>query len=151
MAEAVLTGPNGSVRLFRPDPAKSDFVVAGVDAAKLDPYAVSRTMSVPEFLDFDDVRKAGDIDFTGSRAARYTLLDKSVLTLELVKKDDKWWGKVNLARPADAPADEAAAAQVKAIADRAAGWAYQLNQSDSEPLTRDQAAFLKKDEPNKTQ
>lgn len=152
MADAVLTGgPDGPIKIVRPDPAKADFVLEGVDPATLDPYAASRTMSVPEFLDLDDVAKADSVKFDGGRQALYRTTDGVDLTFDLAKVDEKWWTKVSIGRPADAPKNEAADALVKAIADRTAGWAYRLNVSDAEPMTRDRAAFMKKEDPTKTQ
>jgi hypothetical protein len=152
MTEAELTGPDGTVKLFRPQPDKPEFQVADLAPDKTDGPAVVRAMSVLEFLDFDDVRKADGLDFAKAPAhARYVTQNGIVTTVDILDQDGKPWARVDVAREANAPANEAADTAVKDLKARVAGWAYQLNSSDAEALRRNLAAFTKKDDQTKTQ
>lgn len=152
MMEAELTGPDGTVKLIRQQPDKPEFQVVDLPADKTDAAAVTRAMSVLEFLDFDDVRKADGLDFAKAPAhARYVTANGIVATVDILEQDGKPWARVEVAREANAPANEAADTTVKDLKARVAGWAYQLNSSDAEALRRNLAAFTKKDDQTKTQ
>jgi len=152
MAQAELTGPDGTVKLFRPQPDKAEFQVADLAPDRTDTSAVTRAMSVLEFLDFDDVRKAEGMDFAQApQHARYVTQDGVVATIDILEQDGKPWARLDVTREANAPANEAAETTVKDLKARVAGWAYQLNSSDAEALRRNLAAFTKKDDQTKTQ
>jgi hypothetical protein len=127
VATATLSQPDGSTLEIRRDDAdRPDFTLVDLPQGHKvkNQFSLNSIAHVPESLDFDDVRPAGDVDFSRAATARFTTFDGMTLEFTLVETDGAAWVRIAAGAAADA-ADEVRR-EVEALEARTEGWAFRL-------------------------
>ncbi|MBT7760669.1 MAG: hypothetical protein HN732_25280, partial [Rhodospirillaceae bacterium] len=86
--------PNGDrVGVFRTNPDSRDFKISEIPPGMkpLHDTAGNALGSALGFLDFDDVRKVGKVDFSGAHMARFKTFDGLTLAVSVIKHKDGHW------------------------------------------------------------
>lgn len=166
----VLHSDGDTFTVERPDPGSEDLVYASPVPAGMEPkppHEMNNMASVADFLIFEAVRPAGEIAWTADPVvSTYRTQDGLTLTLTAVALEDEVWVKASAApsprtegidafmaeqkgqdsaagRIADQlkPADEVKA-EIAALNDRLAPWAYRLTDYKSGKVTQRSADML---------
>ena len=120
------------------DSGEGAFRILGRKDAKLNPDTGDRLSGVLSYVDFDDVKPAGDVSWPKDKmtTARVTTFDGVAITLRLAHIGDADWATVSASAVADAAKPKAARKRAEAIAARTKGWAYRLSDGVAARLTR---------------
>lgn len=111
--------------------------------------AVVELVSALEYLTFDDVAPASDVDLTGGILAEYTNFDGLVVGVRLKRVAGAWWARFHArfepggsahGRTDDAARD--ARRESEAINDRFGGWAYRIPDHKGDHLAMRRSALL---------
>ena len=103
--------------------------------------AVSELASALEYLTFDDVAPASDVDLTGGTLAEYTTFDGLVVGVRLKRVAGEYWARFHARFE---PGEDAREAQreSEAINARFGGWAYRLPGHKGDHLAMRREALL---------
>ncbi len=140
------------VRVSRPDSAAKNFAIQNMpEGMKAFHEGVANDLgSAFGYIAFDDVRKAGEIDFAGAAGARFETFDGLVVEVDIVEREGKKWARFKARHAADIAqpegvakehekhlksADEVAKESEKINA-RFGPWAYNLPNYKAEELTK---------------
>lgn len=149
------------IELARDDPDRIDFrmegavTASGADLARgtlslppgtrvLRETAVSELASALEYLTFDDVAPASDVDFAGGTRAEYTTFEGLVVGVRLKRIAGEYWARFH-ARFEPGVAGRAARGarhESEAINARFGGWAYRIPDHKGEDLAMRRDALL---------
>lgn len=158
VAEVVVTHGDGErVRVSRAEPAAEDFTLAGIPKGKAatSAYDVNAIAGALEFVTFEDVRRARDLDIgAGAANARFKTFDGLVVTVRTALRDSKFWARFEFAaEPATAPAGAAGLLDADAVKKQAAewqarvaDWVYQIGDYQAKDLTRRMKDLLRDEE-----
>ena len=158
VAEVVVTHADGEkVRVFRGQPDAADFTLAGIPKGKVatSAYDVNAVPGALEFVTFEDVRRAADLNIgAGTANARYKTFDGLVITVRTAARDSKFWARFEIgaeiatvslggAGLLDAEAVKKQAAEWQA---RVADWVYQIGDYQAKDLTRRLTDLVREEE-----
>ena len=108
--------------------------------------AVAELVSALEYLTFEDVAPAGDVDLTGGTLAEYTTFDGLVVGVRVRRVDGVYWGRFHArfdpsgATPGDGARKAKRVSEV--INARFKGWAYRLPDHKGDALAMRREALL---------
>ena len=146
------------IELARDDPDRLDFrmdgavTVSGADLARgtlalppgtriLRETAVSELVSALEYLTFEDVAPASDVDLAGGTLAEYTTFDGLIVGVRVRRVAGAYWARFHARFDPDEAAREVRAGS-EAINARFGGWAYRLPDHKGEDLVMRREALL---------
>ena len=146
------------IELARDAPERLDFrmegavTVSGPDLARgalslppgtriLRETAVSELVSALEYLTFEDVAPASDVDLAGGTLAEYTTFDGLVVGVRVKRVAGAWWARFH-ARFDPGRAARESRNESEAINARFGGWAYRLPDHKGEDLVMRREALL---------
>ena len=146
------------IELARDNPDRLDFrmdgavTVSGADLARgtlalppgtriLRETAVSELVSALEYLTFEDVAPASDVDLAGGTLAEYTTFDGLIVGVRVRRVAGAYWARFHARFDPDEAAREVRAGS-EAINARFGGWAYRLPDHKGEDLVMRREALL---------
>lgn len=140
-----LRNPKGAeIVLTRGDGEKAELIVANAPKGrKVDGgWSVGVIGNVFTSLEFEDVKKLGDVDFEKNPVwtGRFEAADGLVLTVAMADENAEYWAKFTAS--AEAGASDEAKQQAKDIAGRVEGWAYRLISYKATPIKTDMKELL---------
>lgn len=151
--------PDGAtVEVSRTDPEQTDFKVDNIPEGKemIHDTAANSFASALGYITFDDVKRAGSVDFSESVTADYHTFDGLVLSVEVANLGDKWWARFHAGFDPEGvrvdglseeskqkmkSADEVKA-EVEAINKRFADWAYNIPRFKADDFTTDMGKLV---------
>jgi hypothetical protein len=160
MAVDIMQPDGAKAEIRRPDPAKEEFELAGLPKDKKAKTSdINGIAGGLEFVNFDDVAKADQVDFSKAVVTTYRTYDGLVVEIRTVKKDGKPWVNFKAQVDAEQAAKELAKAdekkvllpreevekEAKGINDRLGGFAHQVPDYRSDNFIRKPDDLIIKD------